>query len=339
MRFFALLVWVAVVAAAAAGEGAGQGRVARDDTSWLQARLDAGGGRIFLPKLANGACYATRGLWVSHDRTQIVSDGACIRSLGPGPVRLVSPDGDPVASDAVFFVNRSRQFDPTPNHVTISGLRVVVPADTRTYGIAIFGHEVVVRKVTVEARTATLLEPRVDPRLPALGRRPQRGLGGELHRAPDRGQPDRRRVEQLPARPRRRQPVRRHRHRAEQPRRARARPPDRDNVIADNAGPGILVALNPPSGLSINADRMAIVRNRILRNGVGKGTEHGGIVFYGGQEDGRGRAVVARNVVSGNKGPGLAGWRMTLGVVASGNDLRGNEGGPSRGVKFVRGRG
>jgi hypothetical protein len=26
---------------------------------------------------------------------------------------------------------------------------------------------------------------------------------------------------------------------------------------------------------------------------------------------------------------------MTLGVVASGNDLRGNEGGPSRGVKFV----
>jgi hypothetical protein len=83
---------------------------------------------------------------------------------------------------------------------------------------------------------------------------------------------------------------------------------------------------------------MAITGNRILRNGVGKGTEHGGIVFYGGQEDGRGRAVVARNVVRGNRGPGLAGWRMTLGVVARGNDLHGNEGGPSRGVKFVRGR-
>jgi hypothetical protein len=150
MRLFALVVGAAVVAAAAAGGGAGQDRLARDDTSWLQARLDAGGGRIFLPKLANGACYATRGLWVSHDRTQIVSNGACIRSLGPGPVRLVSPDGDPVASDAVFFVNRSRQFDPTPIHVTLSDLRIVVPAETRTYGIAIFGHEVVVRNVTVE---------------------------------------------------------------------------------------------------------------------------------------------------------------------------------------------
>src|ERR687884_1404049 len=150
---------LAAAAAAAAvltgGGQAGQDRprtagAARDDTAWLQARLDAGGGRIFLPKLPNGGCYATRGLWVSHDGTSIVSNGACIRSLGAGPVRLISPDGDPIASDAVFFVNRSRKFDPAPIHVTIRGLRIVVPAETRTYGIAIFGHEVVVRKVTVE---------------------------------------------------------------------------------------------------------------------------------------------------------------------------------------------
>src|SRR5205823_902878 len=62
MRFWSFVVAVAVVAGVAAGGGAGQSRVARDDTSWLQARLDAGGGRIFLPKLPNGACYATRGL-------------------------------------------------------------------------------------------------------------------------------------------------------------------------------------------------------------------------------------------------------------------------------------
>jgi|GEM_PF-3312155 len=352
MRFFALVVGAAVVAAVAARGGSGQGRVVRDDTSWLQARLDAGGGRIFLPKLANGACYATRGLWVSHDRTQIVSNGACIRSLGPGPVRLVSPDGDPVASDAVFFVNRSRQFDPTPIHVTIKGLRIVVPAETRTYGIAIFGHEVVVRGVAVEGSPVDDIyvgdrangdgySSRVSIlgcRLSGGGRnvvsavsfiglriagnritgasnsyRPDPGAGGNPSAGIDI-EPNSRGELALDLR-------------------------IENNLIADNAGPGILVALNPRPSLSINADRMAIVRNRILRNGVGKGTEHGGIVFYGGQEDGRGRAVVSRNVVSGNRGPGLAGWRMTLGVVASRNDLRGNEGGPSRGVKFVRGRG
>src|SRR5262249_58651887 len=65
----------------------------RDDTSWLQVRLDSRGGKIFLPKLPNGQCYATRGLWVSHDDTTIDSDGACIVSLGPGAVRLKSNDG------------------------------------------------------------------------------------------------------------------------------------------------------------------------------------------------------------------------------------------------------
>ncbi|HEX6699326.1 MAG TPA: hypothetical protein VF101_01195 [Gaiellaceae bacterium] len=108
----------------------------RDDTAWLQARLDAGGGRISLPKLPGGQCYATRGLWVSHDDTQIVSNGACITALGPGPVRLTSQDGDPVAADAVFFVNKSRQLDPAPVHIAISGLRVVVPRETGMFGSA-----------------------------------------------------------------------------------------------------------------------------------------------------------------------------------------------------------
>src|SRR5207248_6052162 len=67
-----------VLALALAPSAAGDGR---DDTSWLQARLDSGGGTIFLPSLPNGECYATRGLWVTHDDTTITSDGACITAL------------------------------------------------------------------------------------------------------------------------------------------------------------------------------------------------------------------------------------------------------------------
>lgn len=44
--------------------------LARDDTAWLQAQLDAGGA-VFLHKLPGGECYATRGLWVSRDGTNV----------------------------------------------------------------------------------------------------------------------------------------------------------------------------------------------------------------------------------------------------------------------------
>src|ERR671936_1261296 len=319
MRFCAFVVAAAIVAGAAAGGGAGRERAARDDTGWLQARLDAGGGRIVLPKLPNGACYATRGLWVSHDRTQIVSNGACIQSLGPGPVRLRSPDGDPVASDAVFFVNRSRQFDATPIHVTIRGLKVVVPAAARTYGIAIYGHEVLVRDVTVSgspiddvyvgdrangdgySSRVSILHCRLSgggrnviSAVSFIGLRiagnkitgasnsyqPPPGGGGNPSAGIDI-EPNSRGELALDLR-------------------------IENNLIADNAGPGILVALSPRSGLSINADRMAITGNRILRNGVGKGTEHGGIVFYGGHGGGRGAALVPGKLVRGERGPGPA---------------------------------
>src|SRR5438270_485992 len=83
----------------------------------------------------------TRRSWVSHDDTQIVSNGACITALGPGPVRLTSSDGDPIAADAVFFVNHSRPLDATPVRVTIHGLRVVVPRAADMFGIGIFAHE------------------------------------------------------------------------------------------------------------------------------------------------------------------------------------------------------
>jgi parallel beta helix pectate lyase-like protein len=121
----------------------------RDDTASLQARLDAGG-VIFLTALPGGECYATHGLWVSLDGTQIVSDGACIVALGPGPVRLHSPDGDPIAASAVFFVNRSSEANAAPHGVTISGLSLVVPRSASMYGIEIYAHDVTVERVRVD---------------------------------------------------------------------------------------------------------------------------------------------------------------------------------------------
>src|SRR3954470_14580714 len=110
MRF---VVVVAAAALAFPASGAGDGR---DDTAALQAKLDAGG-TVSLPKLPNGECYATRGLWVSRDDTTITSNGACITALGPGEVRLTSPDGDAIPANAVFFVNHSAPPPPTPRPI------------------------------------------------------------------------------------------------------------------------------------------------------------------------------------------------------------------------------
>src|ERR671931_31800 len=125
------------------------GASGRDDTAALQAQLDAGG-TVSLPSLPDGQCYATHGLWVSLDGTSIVSDGACIVALGPGPARLVSPDGDPIAADAVFFVNRSSEVNAAPHGVTISGLRLVVPRSASMFGIGIYATDVSVEGVRVE---------------------------------------------------------------------------------------------------------------------------------------------------------------------------------------------
>ena len=128
----------------------------RDDTASLQAQLDAGG-TIFLPRLPDGSCYATHGLWVSLDGTKIVSDGACMVALGPGPVRLNSPDGNPIPADAVFFVNRSSEANAAPHGVTISGLRLVVPRSASMFGIEIYAHDVLVDGVRVEGNPVDAL--------------------------------------------------------------------------------------------------------------------------------------------------------------------------------------
>src|ERR687888_931109 len=149
MGFAVVLATVALVLGPPAPTGGATAAPGRDDTATLQAKLDAGG-TVFLPALPDGQCYATRGLWVSLDGTSVVSNGACIVALGPGPVRLRSPDGDPIAADAVFFVNRSSGVNAAPHGVTISGLRLVVPRSASMFGIEIFATDVTVEDVTVE---------------------------------------------------------------------------------------------------------------------------------------------------------------------------------------------
>jgi hypothetical protein len=319
--------------------GAAAGQV-RDDTSWLQARLDRGGGRIELPRLPNGDCYATRGLWVSHDDTTITSNGACIVSLGPGPVRLHSIDGDPIDASAVFFVNRSSPARPAPVGVTISNLRIVVPAGQSMYGVAIYGHETTLSGLDIDGRpkddvtisgrangnsyagrtsildctlsgatrnaiSATAVIGLTIERNTIQGVRdspPGQPAAGIDIEPDDRGQPA------LDV------------HIA-------------GNTIQDNAGPGILLELQPNEGPAVVATNLEISRNTIVRNSLQRTPpKRAGIVLAGGEDGGGGTLVLDDNVVRGNGGPGLLGSNLTLQVQASGNDLSGNEAGPSAGL-------
>src|SRR4051812_12591936 len=92
-RPFGALVAVVASLAALLGLASSAGGALRDDTEWLQAKLDAGGA-FFLPRLPDGRCYATRGLWVSRDDTTVTSDGACMIALGPGEGRIPRGNGE-----------------------------------------------------------------------------------------------------------------------------------------------------------------------------------------------------------------------------------------------------
>jgi hypothetical protein len=306
----------------------------RDDTAWLQERLDTNqNGTIFLPKLPNGECYATRGLWVSRDGTTITSDGACIVSLGLGPVRLHSIDGDPIAASAVFFVNRSTPSRPAPVRVTISNLRIVVPEGQSMYGVAIFGHQITLSHldiagapkddVTISGRgngnsyagSISILDSTLSgasrnaiSATAVIGLRIERNTIVGVRDSPpgqpaagidvepdDRGQPalDVRIV---------------------------------GNTILDNAGPGILFELEPNDGPAVVATGLEISGNTILRNSAKRTPpKRGGIVLAGGQDGGQGTLVLKDNVIRGNGGPGILKSRLGLLVDSAGNDVSGNE--------------
>jgi hypothetical protein len=324
---------------------AATGTAARDDTVWLQAQLDAGGS-VFVPKLPNGECYATRGLWVSRDGTTISSDGACLVALGPGEARMHGANGKPIRATSVFHIDHSNVRMPLPVRITISGLRIVVPAAARVSGVRVFAHEVTLSHLTimgspltdvvigagtkgqggmtarVEVRDCTLAGGQRDVITASgpIGLRVEgntlsgaRGLrradaAAGLHvRAADRGQPT------LDVRVAR-------------------------NRIVANAGPGILFDLAPANGAPVFASRIEVSGNEVLRNGRTAPTaRRGGIVIAGGQRDGQGGLVLADNLVRGNRGPGVLGRKLRLLVKAERNDLRGNAGGPTRGLRTVTG--
>jgi len=305
----------------------------RDDTAWLQARLDRAGGTIFLPILPNGECYATRGLWVSRDDTTITSDGACIVSLGLGTVRLRSSDGDPIAASAVFFVNRSNAKKPAPIRVSISNLRIVVPDGQGMYGIAVFGHQVTLSKLEIGG------SPKDD--ITISGRGNGNGYAGKIAvldstlSGANRNAISATAVIGLRIEGNTIQGVR-----DAPPGQPAAgidiEPDDRGqpaldvrivgNTIQDNAGPGILLELEPNEGPAVIATALEIRANTIVRNSAKRTPpKRAGIVLAGGQDGVSGTLVLRDNVVRSNGGPGILMTRLRLVVDSAGNDVSGNE--------------
>jgi hypothetical protein len=304
-------------------------------TAFLQAELDRGG-RIFLPRLPGGRCYRTHGLWISRSWTELRSNGACLEALGPGPVRLRSPDGDPVRSSAVLFVSRVAG-SPRPAFVSLSGLRIVVPREAMSFGIAVYGDDVHVRDVTVEGAPIDAL---------AIGGRsyhPARDVSIERSRFVGA----QRNVVSVVSAVRLRisKCVISGASGRDHPSAGIDVEPDddldalvdlrvEDSTIERNAGPGILFALSTDSGLPRRATAIVVARNRILGNG------EGGIAFQGGQKDGRGWIRIGRNTIRRNRGAGLEGHPTEgtiMRILASRNDLRGNAGGPARFVRVGKG--
>jgi Right handed beta helix region len=301
----------------------------RDDTAWLQAKLDAGGS-IFLPKLPNGRCYATRGLWLTRDDTSVTSDGACVVALGPGESRLKTADGKPIRATSVFRLDQANKFAGLPLRVTISNLDIRVPAKTHMDGIVVYGGETTLSNLAISgsprtdivvgrgkiasagpveriAITASKLSGAQQDALSATGPIGLRVEGNTISgaraagldvRAADRGQPvlD---VHVI------------------------------GNTIVKNAGAGIRVDLAPTDGMPILADGLEVAGNRVI------GNRSAGILLAGGQDDGTGALLLKNNVVRANRGPGIRGRHVLLRIASDGNDLSGNTGGATRGLTEV----
>jgi Right handed beta helix region len=314
----------------------------RDDTASLQQRLDAGG-VVDLPRLPNGECYRTHGLWVSRDDTTISSDGACIVGLGPGPARLTSNDGDPISADAVFFVARSSNADADPQRISIRGLSLYVPDLVSMFGISVAAHGVDIGGVSVAgspidsvivggrgAQEDFSSSVSIHDSDFAAGTRNVVSItavkGLTLERSKLSGASDTNFLQETgrafgnPAAGIDVEPN---------------APGDpildvtiRDNTIEQNAGPGILLALNPSGRETAAADWITIASNQIVANGT-KPTPpaQGGIVIAGGQAGRPGHIEIVGNTIRENQGFGLGstlGGTTTMVVNAHGNRLSGN---------------
>jgi hypothetical protein len=325
---------------------------ARDDTATLQKKLDQGG-TITLKKLANGKCYAARGLWVSKNNTTITTkDGACIQYLGPGPVRLTSDDGDPIPADAIFFVNRSSRSSSLPQHITISNLKLIVPSSQTGFGVTVAGADVTLTKLKILGAPVDAIQ--------VTGRANGRDYAGPVSILNSKLSAARRNGISVvgaigvtidsnviggagnptalgPLGPQlvsytgpwagidvepnvRTYPI-------------RSITISR-NTIADNGGSGILLALSTNAGLPFVADQIAITQNIISANAKNYGPFlRGGICGQGGQFDGLGQLTVTSNQIVNNGGWGLCKHPFdgfTMRMTLSANVFAGNELGDSQ---------
>jgi hypothetical protein len=301
-----------------------------DDTRWLQRRLDAGGGSIFLPALPDGRCYATHGLWVWHDDTRITSNGACMVALGPGPVRLSSTDGDPIPSNAVFFVNRNPigggRFSPAPANVTISGLSITVPPHSGMYGILVGGHDVTIERVSISGSPIddVMIGARatggefvagvsvLDSTLAGAQRNGISIVGAIGLRVVGNTISG---VQDVPGQPGAGIDI-------EPDQRSQ---PTLDvaieaNTIRDNSGPGVLVSLDGNTGSSVIASGISISGNSILRDATRPlSFTRAGIAIVGGQDGGAGTLALTDNLLAQNGGRPILIQAPKLVVTQNGN--------------------
>jgi hypothetical protein len=341
--------------------GGGGGGGSRDYTSLLQRQLDRGG-TITLSALAGGACYQTHGLWVSRDGTTITtSNGACLQYLGQSSdARLHSGDGDPIYANAIFFVNRSSMSAPTPQNITISNLRLVVPNGTAdaqnvNYGILVAGNNVTVDNVSIEgapldaiqvtgrangsgctcATQASITNTRV-----AAGRRNGisivSGIGVRLNSNVIQGAGNQSLLGAAAV--------------------SDTGPwagidiePDlsfepikqvsiRRNTISQNGGAGVLLTLDLNGTLPDVADQIVLDSNTITSNGFSSGSFlHGGICLQGGQAGGQGHLAVTNNQITNNNGYALCTTDSPIKMLTtiSGNTISGNSSGNDATFKQV----
>jgi hypothetical protein len=348
----AVFLSLGIVGQAVAAPGDAEPAKARDDTSSLQKQLDKGG-TIVLKALKKGACYATKGLWVSKSNTRITSpDGACIQYLGPGPVRLRSDDGDPIPADAIFFVNRGSSRSSLPQHVKISKLKLIVPAGGKDgYGVVVAGSDVTLDGLNIQGAPfdAVLVTPRANGRGFAgpvtikngkflASRRNGISVVGAIGVTIDSnvisgaGNP----TSLGPLGPQLLSPTGPWAGIDVEPNvftyPIRTVTISR-NVISGNGGSGVLLALSTNDGLPTVADDLTVTQNTITNNAKSSGPFlRGGICLQGGQADGRGRLTVTANTVTDNGGYGFCKHPFdgyTLQLTISGNVFARNELGDS----------
>ena len=267
-------------------------------------------------------------------------------------MRLHSGDGDPIASNAIFFVNRSSMTDPTPQNITISNLRLVVPNGTAdaqnvNYGILVAGNNVTVARVSIEGAPLDAIQVTgrangsscscatqvaIRRTTVSAGRRNGisivSGIGVTLASNVIQGAGNQSLLGAAAV--------------------SDTGPwagidvePDlsfepiktlkiKNNTIQNNGGAGVLLSLDLNGTLPTVADQIVLDSNTITGNGQSSGPFlQGGVCLQGGQADGHGHLSVTNNQITNNTGHALCTTDSPIKMLTtiSGNTISGNSSG------------